>query len=310
MTARSFALLVYASAWFKRHYPAAFCAGLLRAQPMGFYSPQSLVADARRHGVATLGPDLNLSAAHADLEPHAASTGGVAIRQGLAAVRTVGQAVAEQIVAERDTGGPYDSIGHLTDRVQLPRPVVEALATAGAFTSLGPDRRQALWTAGAAATTRPGHLPGLALGHDAPALPGMTAFEIAAADLWATGITPDQHPVRFLRDHLDRLGAIPAARLPATADGTRVTIGGAVTHKQRPAAAGGITFLNLEDETGMANIVVSPGLFARERTALLGATALLVRGTAQISQGSASLHADRITVLDLRGLSSASRDFR
>ncbi|HEY3477539.1 MAG TPA: OB-fold nucleic acid binding domain-containing protein [Streptomyces sp.] len=306
----AFALLVYASAWFKLYYPAAFCAGLLRAQPMGFYSPQSLVADARRHGVATREPDLNLSAPHATLEPDPDSTGGVAIRLGLAGIRHVGQAVAEEIVAERDAGGPYTSIGHLTDRIQLARPVVEALATAGVFTSLGPDRRQALWAAGAAATTRPGHLPGLAIGHDAPALPGMTAFELASADLWATGITANQHPVEFLRAHLARLGAIPAKRLLDVEDGTRVKIGGAVTHRQRPASAGGVTFLNLEDETGMVNIVVSPGLWNRERTALLGATALLVRGTAQVSQGAASLQADQVSVLDLKSLAAGSRDFR
>ncbi|UKD50941.1 error-prone DNA polymerase (plasmid) [Amycolatopsis sp. FU40] len=306
----AFALLVYASAWFKLYYPAAFCAGLLRAQPMGFYSPQSLVADARRHGVATLQPDLNLSAPHATLEADPGSAGGVAIRLGLAGIRHVGQAVAEQIVADRDAGGPYTSIGHLTDRVQLTKPVVEALATAGVFTALGPDRRQALWAAGAAATTRPGHLPGLPIGHDAPALPGMTAFELASADLWATGVTADSHPVEFLRAYLERLGAIPAERLLQVEDGTRVKIGGAVTHRQRPASAGGVTFLNLEDETGMVNVVVSQGLWNRERTALLGATALLVRGTAQVSQGAASLQADQISVLDLKSLSAGSRDFR
>jgi error-prone DNA polymerase len=189
----SFALLVYASAWFKRYYPAAFCAGLLRAQPMGFYSPQSLVADARRHGVITRSPELNVSFPHATLEPEPASEGGVAVRLGLAGVRGVGQEVAERIVVERGAGGPFASIGDLTERVQLARPVVEALATAGAFPG---ERRSALWAAGPAASTRAGHLPGLALGHRAPALPGMTAFELATADLWATGVTPDSYRSR------------------------------------------------------------------------------------------------------------------
>ncbi|MDT8912227.1 OB-fold nucleic acid binding domain-containing protein [Amycolatopsis sp. PS_44_ISF1] len=277
---------------------------------MGFYSSQSLVADARRHGVVTREPDLNLSLSHATLEPDPASAGGVAIRLALAGIRHVGQAVADRIVAERDTAGPYTSIAQLTERIQLTRPVVEALATAGTVTPLGPDRRAALWAAGAAAATRAEHLPGLALGQDAPALPGMTAVELASADLWANGVTPGVHPVQFLRTHLETLGALPAGRLLDVLDGTRITVGGAVTHKQRPATAGGITFLNLEDETGMVNIVVSPGLWQRHRRTLLASTALLIRGIAQTGQGTVSVVADHITPLDLTTLAAASRDFR
>jgi error-prone DNA polymerase len=306
----SFALLVYASAWFKLYYPAAFCAGLLRAQPMGFYSPQSLVADARRHGVTTREPHLNSSLAHATLEPDPDSTGGVAIRLGLAGIRGVGDDIAEQIVAHREINGPYTSIGDLSQRVQLATPVAEALATAGIFAEFGTDRREALWAAGAAARTRAGHLPGIAAGLDAPALPGMSAVELATADLWATGITPGVHPIQFLREHLDQIGAIPAAQLLDVPDGTRVLVGGAVTHKQRPATAGGITFLNLEDETGMANVIVSIGLWGKARQILANHTALVVRGIAQAGQGSVSLVADRITPLDLRTLAAPSRDFR
>jgi error-prone DNA polymerase len=305
----SFALLVYASAWFKLYYPAAFCAGLLRAQPMGFYSPQSLVADARRHGVVTREPDINTSLVHPTLEPDQGSTGGVALRLGLSGIRQVGTDVAEKIVAERDTNGPFASIGELTERLQLTQPVAEALATAGAFTALGPDRRQALWAAGAAARTRAGHLPGIATGVDAPALPGMTALEVSAADVWATGITPDRHPIEFVREHLDGLGVVPAAQVLDVADGTRILIGGAVTHKQRPATAGGITFLNLEDETGMINVVVHPSTFHRFRQTLQS-PAIVVRGIAQVTQGTASIVADQITPLDLRALAGKSRDFR
>jgi error-prone DNA polymerase len=306
----SFALLVYASAWFKRYYPGAFCAGLLRAQPMGFYSPQTLVADARRHGVTTHQPDPNLSLPHATLEPDTTSTGGVAVRLGLAGIRDVGTGVAERIVADRAVNGPYRGIGDLTERVQLARPVAEALATAGTFSRFGYDRHRALWTAGAAARTRSGDLPGIATGIDAPALPGMSAVELATADLWATGITPGTHPIQFLRAHLDKLGAIPTARLLEVEDGTRVFVGGAVTHKQRPATAGGITFLNLEDETGMANVVVSVGMWQRSRQILANHSALVVRGIAQVSQGSVSIVADQITGLDLRSLAAPSRDFR
>ncbi|MGW5718419.1 error-prone DNA polymerase [Amycolatopsis sp. NPDC003865] len=303
----SFALLVYASAWFKRYYPAAFCAGLLRAQPMGFYSPQSLVADARRHGVRVREPDVNASLAHATLEPDAGSTGGVALRLGLAGVRHLGEAVAGEIVAERDANGPYAGPGDLARRVRLKKNAAEALATAGAF---GGDRRRDLWAAGAAAATRPGHLPGLAPGLDAPALPGMTRLEVTAADLWATGVSPDSHPVEYLRSLLGKRGALTTAELARAEDGTRVWVGGAVTHRQRPATAGGITFLNLEDETGMANVIVSPGLWRRQRLVAHTSAALLVRGYVQAAEGVVTLVADRLEPLDLSMRTAPSRDFR
>ncbi|WP_410623972.1 error-prone DNA polymerase [Amycolatopsis sp. cmx-8-4] len=306
----SFALLVYASAWFKLYYPAAFCAGLLRAQPMGFYSPQSLVADARRHGVLVREPDIDASLAHATLEPEPDSTGAVALRLGLAGVRHLGDDVAEAIVAERDAHGPFASIGDLTRRVQLKKTAVEALATAGAFSGFTPDRRQALWAAGAAAATRPGHLPGLAPGLDAPALPGMTRFEVTAADLWATSVSPDSHPVQYLREYLDKRGALTVADLARAKDGTRVWVGGAVTHRQRPATAGGITFFNLEDETGMANVLVSPGLWNRQRLVARTSAALLVRGQVQAAEGVVTLVADRLERLDLSMATGPSRDFR
>src|SRR6266496_3956207 len=126
----SFALLVYASTWFKRYYPAAFCAGLLRAQPMGFYSPQSLVADARRHGVQVRQPDINLSVAHATLEPLPGGGKLHAIRAGLGTVRTIGEKLAEQIVAERAAYGPFEDMADVARRVRLTTPQVEALATA------------------------------------------------------------------------------------------------------------------------------------------------------------------------------------
>src|SRR5690606_8520004 len=154
----------------------------------------------------------------------------------------------------------------LTARVDLTTAQVEALATAGALSSFGLDRREALWAAAPAAGQRAGRLPGIGTVVTMPALPGMSALELAAADVWATGVSPDSHPMQFLREHLDELGAVPAGNLHAIADGTRIFVGGAVTHRQRPATAGGVTFLNLEDETGMVNVVCSIGLWARYRT--------------------------------------------
>ncbi|MFI1915176.1 error-prone DNA polymerase [Nocardia sp. NPDC020380] len=300
---QSFASLVFYSAWFKLHHPAAFCAGLLRAQPMGFYSPQSLVADARRHGVAVHGPDINHSLAEATLEG-----AGMQVRLGLAAVRHIGTELAEQIVTAR-AGGPYTSFLDLTGRVELTVPQAEALATAGALGSLGVTRRQALWAAGAAAGERPDRLPGTGAATAAPTLPGMSELELAAADVWATGVSPGSYPTEFLRERLDALGVVPAARLLDIRDGARVLVGGAVTHRQRPATAGGVTFLNLEDETGMVNVVCSVGLWARYRRLAQSAPALLVRGRIQNAEGAVTIVAEHLQRMDLR-ITARSRDFR
>ncbi|WP_297622217.1 error-prone DNA polymerase [Nocardia sp.] len=300
---QSFASLVFYSSWFKLHHPAAFCAGLLRAQPMGFYSPQSLVADARRHGVAVHGPDINHSLAEATLEAK-----GMQIRLGLAAVRSIGTELAEQIVDAR-ASAPYTSFLDLTGRVELTVPQAESLATAGALGSLGSTRRQALWAAGAAAGERPDRLPGIGAATEAPALPGMSALELAAADVWATGVSPGSYPTEFLRPRLDALGVVPADQLLGIRDGTRVLVGGAVTHRQRPATAGGVTFLNLEDETGMVNVVCSVGLWARYRRLAQSAPALLIRGRVQNAEGAVTVVADHLQRMNLR-IEGRSRDFR
>ena len=312
----SFASLVYYSAWFKYYYPAAFLAALLNAQPMGFYSPQSLVADARRHGVRVRGPDVNHGRAHAVLQPDPHSAGGQAVRLGLADVRTIGGELAEEIDADRARDGPYRDLADLARRVRLTVPRAEALATAGALGSFGVERRAALWAAGVVAAVRPGELPGAAVGLDAPALPGMTPAELTVADVWATGVSPDTHPIAHLRDRLDRFGALAVDRLDAVGRAAgpeappRVLVGGLVTHRQRPATAGGVTFLNLEDETGMLNVTCSEGLWRRYRTVALGSAALLVRGRLERSEeGVLNLVADRLGRLVL-AVPVKSRDFR
>ncbi|HET8994443.1 MAG TPA: error-prone DNA polymerase [Rhodococcus sp. (in: high G+C Gram-positive bacteria)] len=301
---QSFASLVFYSSWFKLHHPAAFCAGLLRAQPMGFYSPQSLVADARRHGVVVHGPDVNASLAHATVENR-----GQEVRLGLGEVRHIGDDLAARIIEERQAHGRYLSLLDLTARIELSTAATEALATAGALSSFGVTRREALWAAGPASTQRAGRLPGIGASAPAPTLPGMSDVELAAADVWATGVSPDSYPTQFLRDRLDALGVIPASRLLQIPDGTRVLVGGAVTHRQRPATAAGVTFLNLEDETGMVNVVCSVGLWARYRTLAHTAPALLVRGRVQNADGVVTVLADRLQQMDLR-TPVKSRDFR
>ncbi|MDT7644277.1 MAG: error-prone polymerase [Pseudonocardiales bacterium] len=308
----SFASLVYYSSWFKLYHPAAFCAALLNSQPMGFYSPQSLVADARRHGVRVLGPDVNHSGADAVLEPARDSLGGWAVRLGLSSVRAVGQDLADSIEAERRANGHFADLSALARRVRMTVPKAEALATAGAFGCFGVDRRAALWAAGVVAGQRPTHLPGTSVGVAAPPLPGMTDAELTIADVWATGVSPDSHPLEHLRDRLTADNALSIAELRSVTDGTRVKVGGLVTHRQRPATAGGVTFLNLEDETGMLNVVCSPGLWARYRAVAMGGSALLVRGRLERTDDTPSvlnLLADRLDRLVLQ-VAVRSRDFR
>jgi len=335
----SFAYLVYASSWLKRWYPAAFCAALLDAQPMGFYAPHTLVQDARRHGVEVRTPDLNRSAALSGLEgalraPGFADPGvadlaappggcaawgkalpgappedwgkpGPAVRLGISYVRGIGDDLAAEIAAGRPYADPED----LARRVTLTLPQLEALATSGAFDCFDLSRREAIWAAGAVAQGGPDRLPGIVTGVAAPELPAMTGDESARADLWSTGVSPEGHPTRFVRDHLDSLGVVTATRLAAIEPGTRVLVGGVVTHRQRPATAGGTLFVNLEDETGLVNVIVSKGCWTAYRKVARSAPAMIVRGRLERSEGVTNVIADRLEALPLSA-PTKSRDFR
>ncbi len=312
----SFAYLVYASAWLKCHYPAAFTAALLRAQPMGFYAPASLISDVRRHGVEVRGVDVNASAVLATLEkptsialnasqpPHQATPGQPAIRLGLSEVRNLGAQPAADVVA----GQPYRDLEDFARRTRLPVPALEALATAGAFGCFGISRREALWAAGAASTIRPGQLPGTTPGLAAPPLPAMTAAEETFADLWATG-TYGTHPVDHIRPGLAARGVIGAAELRTARPGAIVAVAGLVTHRQQPGTARGVVFLSLEDETGIANVICPPAVWERHRRMAMEANALVVAGVVESMDGAVSLLATRLR--RLRVVAAArSRDFR
>jgi error-prone DNA polymerase len=325
----SFAYLVYASAWLKCYYPAAFTAALLRAQPMGFYSPASLISDVRRHGVEVRSVDVNASAVLATQEkketqtfkshngselPHQAAgpdpaggrpvAGQPAIRLGLSDVRNLGADPAATIVA----GQPYRDLEDFARRTRLPAPALEALATAGAFGCFGISRREALWAAGAAATIRSGQLPGTTPGLAAPLLPAMTAAEETFADLWATG-TYGTHPIEHIRPDLAEQGVIGAEALRAARPGANVTVAGLVTHRQQPGTARGVVFLSLEDETGMVNIICPPAVWERHRRLAMDASALVVFGRVERLDGAVSLLAIRLR--RLRVVAAArSRDFR
>jgi error-prone DNA polymerase len=328
----SFAYLVYSSAWLKLHYPAAFCAALLNAQPMGFWSPQSLVADARRHGVVVHRPHVDRSDAEASLDwgvagpahgPVGAPGRQPDVRLGIGAVRTIGAETAECVGARR----PYASMEDLVRRGGVGRVQLEALATAGALEGLaprdgsaapddGPDgsrgsRRRALWAAGVIAQATPDRLPGLVTGEDAPVLPDLAPLEEVAADMWATGLTVGAGAVELARPRLDALGVIPAGRLYGAETDGRVLVGGVVTHRQHPESAKGTVFLNLEDETGMVNVICSPGAWQRWRDSARRSPALLVRGRLERVDGVVSVVAEKISALDLGPAPlPPSRDFR
>ncbi len=331
----SFAYLVYASSWFKRFHPAAFCAGLLNAQPMGFWSPHSLIQDARRHGVEVRTVDLNVSGAAATLLPPTPSSsgctigssggssrtqkpgvggegwgvGGPVVQLGFREVRGIGIDLAGAIAAAREADGPYTSMEDLARRVELTLPQLESLATAGAFSCLGLSRREAIWQAGAVAQGGVDRLPGIVTGDRPPALPGMDDFETARADLWATGMSPEGHPTRFIRADLDRMGVVTSSGLWDVEPGAKVLIGGVVTHRQRPATAGGTMFLNVEDETGLINVVVSKGCWNAHRRVALTAPAMLIRGRCERSDGVINVVAEKLSFLPVTG-TPKSRDFR
>ncbi|HUA94203.1 MAG TPA: OB-fold nucleic acid binding domain-containing protein, partial [Acidimicrobiales bacterium] len=319
--ALSFAYLVYSSAWLKLHYPAAFTAGLLNAQPMGFWSPQSLLADAKRHGVVVHRPDVNASGAGArpaPVDPAGSSASGgrlldpatPALRMGLASVRSLGQETAERLAAGQPWSGPED----LVRRGGLGRRHLEALALAGALDAFaddrGPSGRRALvWTAGAAAQAVPGRLPGMVTGTAAPPLPPPAPLEAVADDLWSLGVTPERTAVELARPGLAARGVVPAAALAAQPAGGRVTVAGVVTHRQQPETARGAVFLNLEDETGMVNVVCSRGAWIRWWPVARSSPALLVRGRLEQSDGVVNVLAERMEPLEL-GPAPPSRDFR
>ncbi|WP_439592005.1 error-prone DNA polymerase [Microbacterium sp.] len=338
----SFGLLVYASSWLKLHYPGAFLAGLLRAQPMGFYSPATLVSDARHHGVEVRRPDLHLSGVEAVLEGIAGAVqegrdtcthrvqppvgvfdrtepnedaahrrdGAFAVRMGLASIKGIGTPVAGRIVAAREAEGEFRDLRDLVRRTGVTAAQLEALATAGAFECLGLTRREAIWLAGSAAQDRVEFLPDSLVSVQPPLFTDQTSYDLLAADLWATGVSTDDHPMTHYRSGLDARGVLTSIGLRTHESGRRIEVAGLVTHRQRPATASGITFINLEDEHGLVNVICSVGVWNRYRRVVRDAPALIVRGVLERSvEGVTNLLADRFE--DLRvGVQHRSRDFR
>ncbi len=276
--AASFALLVYASAYLKRHYTPEFYAAILNAQPMGFYPVGSLVADARRHRVEVRPPDVTRSRWNATLEPAAGGPHPSAVRLGIRMVRGLG-GKAREAIERLGAGPPPRTIEEVARRTALPRRSLEMLARAGALDALARDRRHALWE-----VLRVGRPPAGPLAPHPPAepaqppLPAIGEAEATRDDYATTGASARRHPMELLRAWLSSAGIPPLGALRRHPEGP-VRVAGLVNSRQRPATAKGFVFLSLEDETGMANVIVSPRLFDRERDVIVDHPALLVHGT-------------------------------
>ncbi len=313
--AASFALLVYVSAWLKHHYQAALTCALLNSQPMGFYGPAQLVRDARSHGVEVRPVDVNHSQWDCTLEeetagrqgqpaesqsasrgaPGVSSPPAIALRLGFRMLAGMPADQAERIVEAR-RAGPFHSLDEFARRTGLRRAAVSRLAAADAFGSLELGRREALWHALAEdgvelplfaraehskhqdAGWRP---PTPGLESTAPPLPQLTPAEEVLADYRAAGLSLKAHPLKFLREGLQKIGVAPAADMSTCPNGKPIRVAGIVLVRQRPSTAKGITFVTLEDETGTANLIVRPRVWQRYRQAALGATLLLAEGTLQ-----------------------------
>ena len=282
--AASFAHLVYVSSWMKCHYPAAFACALLNSQPMGFYAPAQIVRDAQEHGVEVRSVDVNESGWDNMLEAMQEGSDQPPMRLGFRQVEKVREAAAARLVAERDAGGPFESVADLHDRTKLSPAVVERLAAADAFRSIGLDRRQALWDARA---LKPAiDLPLFAAAHArdegaeraAHILPQMPLSEHVVADYQTTRLSLKAHPMSFLRESLRMRGFTASADLRGKNFRSSVKVAGVVLIRQRPGSAKGVCFITLEDEAGVVNLVIWPDVMERYRKVIMGARLMEVTG--------------------------------
>jgi error-prone DNA polymerase len=307
--AASFAILVYASAWLKRYHPAAFAAGLLNAQPMGFYQPAQIVRDAREHGVPVLPVCVQASGWDTRLER---LDGVLGLRLGMRQVKGLRESAARAIEAAQGFPARFTSIEDLARRAGLSREPLERLAEANAFASFGLGRREAVFDA----LGRRGEAPPLfaTASEDRTdvTLPRLTPIESVARDYATVGLSLDRHPIALVRPAIEKLGAGPVAALLQARHGDRASVAGLVICRQRPQTASGIVFFTLEDETGVANLIVRPHVFERFRQVARGSTCLLASGT--VEREGEVIHVMVQKLLDLSGvfkeeLATRSRDF-
>jgi error-prone DNA polymerase len=305
--AASFALIAYASAYLKCHYLAAFTAALLNNQPMGFYHPATLVKDAQRHGLHFKPADVTRSGRVCTVED---DNGQKCVRLGLNYVKGLRAAMAVAIVEQRERA-PFQRIEDLTARVPLRKDELATLAEVGALNSLEREghRRSALWDAALAVRPAGELFAGSGENGSCSPLASMTLQERLLADFRNTELTIGPHPMRLHRGRMRMMGVKSAAELKEIRNGRPVRIGGCVICRQRPGTAKGFLFISLEDETGVANAIVTPDLFTEYRTVIVNAPYLLIDGVLQNQEGVIHVRARRIEVLPLGAATVASRDF-
>ncbi len=307
--AASFALLAYVSAWLKHHYPAEFCAALLNSQPMGFYAPAQLVRDAKQHRVAVQPVDVNHSRWDCTIEYGA-------LQLGLRMIIGLPEAQAVKIVAAQER--PFNSLEDFKRRSGVGAKIVERLARADAFRSLQLDRRTSLWQAlhqSKETQVRPlwDRSPcNVELGESSLALPAMSAQQEVFLDYQTAGLSLKAHPISFFREELDHLKIVPAARLPELRNGSFVRVAGLVLVRQRPGTAKGITFVTIEDETGVANLIIRMDVWERFYQVARTASAYIAQGRLQNHQKVIHVLVTKLENLagKLKDLRVHSRDFQ
>jgi error-prone DNA polymerase len=283
--AASFAHLVYVSSWLRWKYPAAFAAALLNSQPMGFYAPAQIVRDAREHGVEVREVDVNHSDWDCTLESGA-------LRLGLRQVDGLQREAADRLAARR----PYGTVEELRSRGKVPVHAIQRLAAADAFRSMGLDRRAALWDSRALKTAPDLPLFAYAEARDEgteemPAqLPAMPLAEHVISDYQTIRLSLKAHPMHFLRAHYGALKFVTAEQLKSLKDGRRLSMAGVVLIRQRPGTSKGVVFITIEDETGIANLVVWPHVFEKQRKIVMGARLMAVHGVIQRDPDSEVIH--------------------
>jgi error-prone DNA polymerase len=307
--AASFALIAYATAWLKCHYPAEFACSLLNAQPMGFYMPATIVEDAKRHKVIMRPIDVTISDWDCTLEPSRESAGGFAVRMGLRYVKGLGESDWEKIARARHIS-PFKSLDDFVRRTGLDEGALGKLAEAGAYESFGAERRNALWDIGRLVRTRNESLS-LPAREVAPAFQSLTAFEEVGWDYRTTSHSPRRHPLEPLRTVLRGQGLPDARTVASMKNGERIRYAGLVICRQRPGTAGGVIFMTLEDETGFVNVVVWESVFNRYSLLAKTVNFLGITGTLQVEDGIVHLVAESFWKPEVKLVPAAtpSRDF-
>ncbi|MBV8643796.1 MAG: hypothetical protein JO225_07745 [Candidatus Eremiobacteraeota bacterium] len=292
--AASFALLAYASAYVKCHEPAIFCAAILNVQPMGFYSTEVLVNDARRHGVVVKPIVVNASAWWSTVDDEGA------LRLGFHLVRGMGEAQRMRLDSALGEGRPFADLVDFARRTELGRDALENLAAAGAFIPWFPHRRDAMWALRALDEREARGELGRAMEiDDEPdvALRELTAPERTLLDVHTTGVS-DVQPIAHVRPFLDAQNVLAANRLAAMPKNLVCKVGGMVVTRQRPGTAKGFVFLTLEDETGLVNVIVRPDVYERNRRVIRSAHCLIVEGVLQKESGCLDLIMRQCWTLD------------